>query len=394
MNKNGGEDIVRVYNYIIELTNIKPKDIEIKKLPEFYYESLLDLEIEISNDFSNENFEKLIQLYLTGIKIYMEKNDTEKAQGLGIRVINFLSNSEVIKKLKERKKEEKNKSLFSSEKLNKEEDKFENLKIEFYQKNSPKKKIGGINLIQKIEKQNTFNISHEKNKVQRKLNDYYKNSKNIKLIVEQELNKQKQSFELRRRNKFENKKINLEKENCTVLTTETTELDESQNFEMMDLNNNEPNKKIIEDIYKFKVNLPLKYKKNLLNLKNQIDNYIVNYANNIYDNYFMKSSEKIKSILEEKHLKYVEIHKEYCTKMKNIKFLLSIDEDTNDEEINEILDTMKKEENEIINKMNVDYDKLLTYEISNYKKDNLKNFSPILEEKIKRDIYSELNKMF
>lgn len=394
MNKNGGEDIVRVYNYIIELTNIKPKDIEIKKLPEFYYESLLDLEIEISNDFSNENFEKLIQLYLTGIKIYMEKNDTEKAQGLGIRVINFLSNSEVIKKLKERKKEEKNKSLFSSEKLNKEEDKFENLKIEFSQKNSPKKKIGGINLIQKIEKQNTFNISHEKNKVQRKLNDYYKNSKNIKLIVEQELNKQKQSFELRRRNKFENKKINLEKENCTVLTTETTELDESQNFEMMDLNNNEPNKKIIEDIYKFKVNLPLKYKKNLLNLKNQIDNYIVNYANNIYDNYFMKSSEKIKSILEEKHLKYVEIHKEYCTKMKNIKFLLSIDEDTNDEEINEILDTMKKEENEIINKMNVDYDKLLTYEISNYKKDNLKNFSPILEEKIKRDIYSELNKMF
>ena len=394
MNKNGGEDIVRVYNYIIELTNIKPKDIEIKKLPEFYYESLLDLEIEISNDFSNENFEKLIQLYLTGIKIYMEKNDTEKAQGLGIRVINFLSNSEVIKKLKERKKEEKNKSLFSSEKLNKEEDKFENLKIEFSQKNSPKKKIGGINLIQKIEKQNTFNISHEKNKVQRKLNDYYKNSKNIKLIVEQELNKQKQSFELRRRNKFENKKINLEKENCTVLTTETTELDESQNFEMMDLNNNEPNKKIIEDIYKFKVNLPLKHKKNLLNLKNQIDNYIVNYANNIYDNYFMKSSEKIKSILEEKHLKYVEIHKEYCTKMKNIKFLLSIDEDTNDEEINEILDTMKKEENEIINKMNVDYDKLLTYEISNYKKDNLKNFSPILEEKIKRDIYSELNKMF
>jgi hypothetical protein len=394
MNKNGGEDIVRVYNYIIELTNIKPKDIEIKKLPEFYYESLLDLEIEISNDFSNENFEKLIQLYLTGIKIYMEKNDTEKAQGLGIRVINFLSNSEVIKKLKERKKEEKNKSLFSSEKLNKEEDKFENLKIEFSQKNSPKKKIGGINLIQKIEKQNTFNISHEKNKVQRKLNDYYKNSKNIKLIVEQELNKQKQSFELRRRNKFENKKINLEKENCTVLTTETTELDESQNFEMMDLNNNESNKKIIEDIYKFKVNLPLKYKKNLLNLKNQIDNYIVNYANNIYDNYFMKSSEKIKSILEEKHLKYVEIHKEYCTKMKNIKFLLSIDEDTNDEEINEILDTMKKEENEIINKMNVDYDKLLTYEISNYKKDNLKNFSPILEEKIKRDIYSELNKMF
>ena len=162
----------------------------------------------------------------------------------------------------------------------------------------------------------------------------------------------------------------------------------------MDLNNNESNKKIIEDIYKFKVNLPLKYKKNLLNLKNQIDNYIVNYANNIYDNYFMKSSEKIKSILEEKHLKYVEIHKEYCTKMKNIKFLLSIDEDTNDEEINEILDTMKKEENEIINKMNVDYDKLLTYEISNYKKDNLKNFSPILEEKIKRDIYSELNKMF
>jgi hypothetical protein len=162
MNKNSGEDIVRVYNYIIELTNIKPKDIEIKKLPEFYYESLLDLEIEISNDFSNENFEKLIQLYLTGIKIYMEKNDTEKAQGLGIRVINFLSNSEVIKKLKERKKEEKNKSLFSSEKLNKEEDKFENLKIEFSQKNSPKKKIGGINLIQKIEKQNTFNISHEK----------------------------------------------------------------------------------------------------------------------------------------------------------------------------------------------------------------------------------------
>ncbi len=394
MNKNGGEDIVRVYNYIIELTNIKPKDIEIKKLPEFYYENLLDLEIEISNDFSNENFEKLIQLYLTGIKIYMEKDDSEKAQGLGIRVINFLSNSEVIKKLKERKKEEKNKSFFSSEKLNKEEDKFENLKIEFSQKNSPKKKIGGINLIQKIEKQNTFNISHEKNKVQRKLNDYYKNSKNIKLIVDQELNKQKKSFELRRRNKFENKKINLEKENCTVLTTETSELDESQNFEMMDLNNNESNKKIIEDIYKFKVNLPLKHKKNLLNLKNQIDNYIVNYANNIYNNYFMKSSEKIKSILEEKHLKYVEIHKEYCTKMKNIKFLLSMDEDTNDEEINEILDSMKKEENEIINKMNADYDKLLSYEISNYKKDNLKNFSPILEEKIKHDIYSELNKMF
>jgi hypothetical protein len=132
----------------------------------------------------------------------------------------------------------------------------------------------------------------------------------------------------------------------------------------------------------------------LFNLKNQIDEYIINYSNNIYDNNFIILAEKIKSLYNEKYLKYYDIHNEYCSKIKNIKYLLSNDDDTDENEINDLISSMENQEKEIINKINEDYCKLIDEEILNLKFNNLNNNSTYLQEKMKCEIFSQLNKMF
>ena len=105
-------------------------------------------------------------------------------------------------------------------------------------------------------------------------------------------------------------------------------------------------------------------------------------------------AEKIKSLYNEKYLKYYDIHNEYCSKIKNIKYLLSNDEDTDENEINDLISSMENEEKEIINKINEDYYKLIHEEMINLKNNSLNNSSTYLQEKMKCEIFSQLNKMF
>ena len=55
---------------------------------------------------------------------------------------------------------------------------------------------------------------------------------------------------------------------------------------------------------------------------------------------------------------------------------------------------MENQEKEIINKINEDYCKLIDEEILNLKFNNLNNNSTYLQEKMKCEIFSQLNKMF
>ena len=55
---------------------------------------------------------------------------------------------------------------------------------------------------------------------------------------------------------------------------------------------------------------------------------------------------------------------------------------------------MRNEEKEIINKINQDYNKLINEEILNTRNNNLNNCSMYLQEKMKCEIFSQLNKMF
>ena len=111
MNENGGNDISKVYNYISQLINIENEEIDLEFLPNNFYDEILNVETEINYDFTYDNCKKLIQLYLKGIGFYMKKNNNEKAKGFAIRAINFLSNSECIKLIKERKKNIKKKNI-------------------------------------------------------------------------------------------------------------------------------------------------------------------------------------------------------------------------------------------------------------------------------------------
>jgi hypothetical protein len=319
----------------------------------------------------------------------MKKNNNEKAKGFAIRAINFLSNSECIKLIKERKKNIKKENIKISQICQNKID-----EIETKQVNLPKRKIE-INLIKNYEKKQSLNLNTYRTSINSKLKEYYQNIKNIKSLLNKELDKQTKSFEIKKRNKLNNKKNNHENEIYTNSTSEISEMDESRNSDTLSDNLNN-NKKIIDelDIDKINKNFLVKNKINLFNLKNQIDEYIINYSNNIYDNNFIILAEKIKSLYNEKYLKYYDIHNEYCSKIKNIKYLLSNDDDTDENEINDLISSMENQEKEIINKINEDYCKLIDEEILNLKFNNLNNNSTYLQEKMKCEIFSQLNKMF
>ena len=389
MNENGGNDISKVYNYISELINKEIKEIDLQILPNNFYDEILNIETEINYDFTYENYEKLIQLYLKGIAFYMQKNNNEKAKGFAIRAINFLSNSDCIKLIKKRKKNEKKENITISQICKNKID-----EIKKKQNNFSKGKIE-INLMKNYEKKDSLYFNDSQNSIHLKIKEYHQNIKNIKSLLKNELDKQTKSFEIKKRNKVNNKKINQENENYTNSTTEISEMDESRNSDSLS-DNFTYNKKIIDELDICKINkyFLLKNKNNLFNLKNQIDEYIINYSNNIYDNNFIILAEKIKSLYNEKYLKYYDIHNEYCSKIKNIKYLLSNDDDTDENEINDLISSMENQEKEIINKIKEDYCKLIDEEILNLKFNNLNNNSTYLQEKMKCEIFSQLNKMF
>ena len=388
MNGNGGNDISKVYNFISELINFENKEINLEFLSEDFYDELLNVETGINYDFTYENYEKLIQLYLTGISVNMKKNNNEKAKGFAIRAINFLSNSECIKLIKDKKKCEKNENLKISKVIESEK-----LEIEKKQNNLSKRKIE-INLIKNNRIIQSLNNKNNKNLIKSKLNEYYQNIKNGKSLLNKELDKQIKSFEIKKRHKL-NKKNNQKKEIYSNSINEISDLDDSRNSDSLSDNFNY-NKKIIDELELNKINknFLIKNKNNLYNLKNQIDDYIINYSNNIYDNNFIIMAEKIKSLYNEKYLKYYDVHNEYYIKIKNIEFLLSNDDDINENEINDLISSMRNEEKEIINKINQDYNKLINEEILNTRNNNLNNCSMYLQEKMKCEIFSQLNKMF
>lgn len=388
MNGNGGNDISKVYNFISELINFENKEINLEFLSEDFYDELMNVETGINYDFTYENYEKLIQLYLTGISVNMKKNNNEKAKGFAIRAINFLSNSECIKLIKDKKKCEKNENLKISKVIESEK-----LEIEKKQNNLSKRKIE-INLIKNNRIIQSLNNKNNKNLIKSKLNEYYQNIKNGKSLLNKELDKQIKSFEIKKRHKL-NKKNNQKKEIYSNSINEISDLDDSRNSDSLSDNFNY-NKKIIEELELNKINknFLIKNKNNLFNLKNQIDDYIINYSNNIYDNNFIIMAEKIKSLYNEKYLKYYDVHNEYYIKIKNIEFLLSNDDDINENEINDLISSMRNEEKEIINKINQDYNKLINEEILNTRNNNLNNCSMYLQEKMKCEIFSQLNKMF
>ena len=148
MNGNGGNDISKVYNFISELINFENKEINLEFLSEDFYDELLNVETGINYDFTYENYEKLIQLYLKGIAFYMQKNNNEKAKGFAIRAINFLSNSDCIKLIKKRKKNEKKENITISQICKNKID-----EIKKKQNNFSKGKIE-INLMKNYEKKN------------------------------------------------------------------------------------------------------------------------------------------------------------------------------------------------------------------------------------------------
>jgi hypothetical protein len=388
MNGNGGNDISKVYNFISELINFENKEINLEFLSEDFYDELLNVETGINYEFTYENYEKLIQLYLTGISVNMKKNNNEKAKGFAIRAINFLSNSECIKLIKDKKKCEKNENLKISKVIESEK-----LEIEKKQNNLSKRKIE-INLIKNNRIMQSLNNKNNKNLIKSKLNEYYQNIKNGKSLLNKELDKQIKSFEIKKRHKL-NKKNNQKKEIYSNSINEISDLDDSRNSDSLSDNFNY-NKKIIDELELNKINknFLIKNKNNLFNLKNQIDDYIINYSNNIYDNNFIIMAEKIKSLYNEKYLKYYDVHNEYYIKIKNIEFLLSNDDDINENEINDLISSMRNEEKEIINKINQDYSKLINEEILNTRNNNLNNCSMYLQEKMKCEIFSQLNKMF
>ena len=110
----------------------------------------------------------------------------------------------------------------------------------------------------------------------------------------------------------------------------------------------------------------------------------------------------VKSRAKQKLISEIKIHKSlhhpnivsfvhYFEDTENVYLLIEI---CQNQTLNDLISSMRNEEKEIINKINQDYSKLINEEILNTRNNNLNNCSMYLQEKMKCEIFSQLNKMF
>ena len=156
-------------------------------LPDNFYENIINSEIELSEDFTLEKLNSLIQLYSIAFQFYLE-NEPKKAKAYRIRMEYLLTDKEILINLKK----EKN--------------------INFNNKSKSTKQIHYIN---KEFKNNYKAQSEDINKLDlsKKVKEYInditiqKNMENVKNIIDNDVKKQNFKWKEKLNKKVKNKKI-------------------------------------------------------------------------------------------------------------------------------------------------------------------------------------------
>ena len=200
--KSSGQLLTTHHNFKLALS----------ELPESFFEKIISTEIDLSDEFTMDNLNKLIQLYSEAIEFYTQ-NDPSQVKYYQGRIEILLSNTDTLKKLKKqsqnlvKNKENKNIDEPDSEKNNKGVDSNNKNKSQNLNKSELKKKI-------EMQTENLLfdDISKQVNKVlgENNINDP-QNKKGIDIIT-QDLNQQNEKW----KEKLKNKKKNILKNSANA----------------------------------------------------------------------------------------------------------------------------------------------------------------------------------
>ena len=384
-------------NHLIKIKN-KISPFKSQKESEAFYKNIIEEEMLLSNDYTKTNIEKLLNLYIKGINLYQNTQETKQIY-LFQEKINLLLNNSKAKTLLNK---EKNNKIYNSEGKN------DKLLIS-YKFEKDENKDNGINLLRsKTYKDNMIAYRNKLNKLNKSINQGLKEKEYQKkklseinkefsqienkitktsIFLRDEIKKQSSNFQekLLKKKTIKQKVKKQNKLNSNYIIKEENEIDNEFN----EINNNIDFKK--ENNSKTEV-----FKLEKINVKNslreKINKCFNEYNESIYKFYFLNTIKNISELINKNFSLNMKINEEY---QNNIKNLLKMQMDGNDKISEEDINSLKEEQILEIQKNDDLYEKYVEEEISKFNIFGYSNCSPkelaILKNKIKCEIYSYIN---
>ena len=396
-------------NHLIKIkTKISP--FKSQKESEAFYKNIIEEEMLLSNDYTKTNIEKLLNLYIKGINLYQNTQETKQIY-LFQEKINLLLNNSKAKTLLNKEKnnkiynsEGKNDKLLISYKFEKDENKDNGI-------NLLRSKTYKDNMIAYRDKLNKLNKSinqglKEKEYQKKKLSEINKEFSQIEnkitktsIFLRDEIKKQSSNFQekLLKKKTIKQKVKKQNKLNSNYIIKEENEIDnefnEINNKSINNIDFKKENKQFPNNISNSKTEVFKLEKINVKNsLREKINKCFNEYNESIYKFYFLNTIKNISELINKNFSLNMKINEEY---QNNIKNLLKMQMDGNDKISEEDINSLKEEQILEIQKNDDLYEKYVEEEISKFNIFGYSNCSPkelaILKNKIKCEIYTYIN---
>ena len=396
-------------NHLIKIkTKISP--FKSQKESEAFYKNIIEEEMLLSNDYTKTNIEKLLNLYIKGINLYQNTQETKQIY-LFQEKINLLLNNSKAKTLLNK---EKNNKIYNSEGKN------DKLLIS-YKFEKDENKDNGINLLRsKTYKDNMIAYRNKLNKLNKSINQGLKEKEYQKkklseinkefsqienkitktsIFLKDEIKKQSSNFQekLLKKKTIKQKVKKQNKLNSNYIIKEENEIDnefnEINNKSINNIDFKKENKQFPNNISNSKTEVFKLEKINVKNsLREKINKCFNEYNESIYKFYFLNTIKNISELINKNFSLNMKINEEY---QNNIKNLLKMQMDGNDKISEEDINSLKEEQILEIQKNDDLYEKYVEEEISKFNIFGYSNCSPkelaILKNKIKCEIYTYIN---
>ena len=356
------------------------------KESEEFYKKIIEEEMILSNDYTKTNLEKLLNLYIKGINFYKDTEETKKINSFQEKINLLLNNSKAKALLnKDKKRNEKNSINILRSKTYKDNmimyrNKLNKLNLSISQglkeKEYQKKKLSEINNeFSEIEKKITKTSLFLRDEIKKQSNDFQEKllkKKTIKQKVKRE--KKLNNFIIEEENEINNEFNEINNKNDFKNENKQSQINISNSI-----------KEEKDDFYIEKINIKKR-------LKEKIIKYFNEYNENIYEFYFLNAIKNISDLINKNFSIDIKINDEY---QNNIKNLLKMQMDGNDNISEEDINSLKEEQILEIQKNDDLYEKYIEEEISKFKLFGYSNSSPkeldTLKNKIKCEIYTYIN---
>ena len=415
------------------------------KLPDVFFEQILEYELQLKLKFDPKVFFELINLYSSAIKFYESiKNDKFITYNLGLNMLfampevkSFMDGEKNLTKTEKKENIEK-KMQQSEQKITKDKietmyqsrinknkkgkniikDDFNKQAMSFKKRMEEKKKkyISSLNVIPSIEEENNSikiisrNNNNNNNKFRNKSVDIIKpkfDSNNSEFLNDEEINEAKKFHNFTNKKSHQiNINFSIEKNNFFDETEKEDIRNDINNINKLSLSGSGTDSE--KDTLSFTtsdnmiIDLSKKHKftnKTLFKekLKVNFDVYICQYYNKFIENTMNDILDDYGKCGEEFEKKLYDNSIEFFNQKKELESLLKIDDEDNtnyNDQIKKAVEELKKEENDerdkILEEGSDKVDKL-NEKYDNIKKLNDDHYLDIIKEKLKLDVMKSLN---